>query len=207
MSRPCSVCLHARRDEAEKLLRQGISIRRSATEIGVGTAALHRHWRWHAANRDSTAARDPLPRQQSQGGTARDGTPHGALGVFFDSETSRRRPFVLLVREMLGATPALCRCRVSLSSAPTRRRARAGEPFGNPEEDRIQDIRGKHDTNRHELRWLAGASDRDVGAEMRQPVLWLSTSHLERRPDQARRDGVNAAEEWTLGSLWDRAKL
>ena len=40
MSRPCSVCLHPRREEAENLLRQGLSIRRSAKEIGVGRRCI-----------------------------------------------------------------------------------------------------------------------------------------------------------------------
>jgi transposase-like protein len=60
VSRPCSVCLHPRREGAENLLRQGLSIRRSAGEIGVGAAALHRHWRRHAANRHSTSGVDCL---------------------------------------------------------------------------------------------------------------------------------------------------
>jgi hypothetical protein len=46
---------HPRRDEAENLLQQGLSVRHSATAIGVGAAALHRHWRRHAANRHSTS--------------------------------------------------------------------------------------------------------------------------------------------------------
>jgi len=53
MSRSCTVCLHPRRNEAENLLRQGMSISRSAKEIGIGQAALHRHWRRHVANRYS----------------------------------------------------------------------------------------------------------------------------------------------------------
>jgi hypothetical protein len=62
MSRPCSVCLHPRRVEAEELLRRGWSIRRSAAEIGIRAAALHRHWRRHVANRDTTPAANPVTR-------------------------------------------------------------------------------------------------------------------------------------------------
>jgi transposase-like protein len=60
VSRPCSVCLHPRREDAENLLRQGLSIRRSASAIGIGAAALHRHWRRHAANRHSISQADPV---------------------------------------------------------------------------------------------------------------------------------------------------
>ena len=59
MSRACSVCLHPRRQEAEELLRHGRSIRGCATEIGVGSAALHRHWTRHVGNRDTIPAADP----------------------------------------------------------------------------------------------------------------------------------------------------
>jgi hypothetical protein len=55
MSRTCTICLHLRRREAEELLWQGRSIRCCATEIGVGAAALHRHWTRHVANRDTIA--------------------------------------------------------------------------------------------------------------------------------------------------------
>ena len=55
------MCLHPQREDAENLLQQGLSIRRSAAPalIGVGAAALHRHWKLHATNRYSTAGVDP----------------------------------------------------------------------------------------------------------------------------------------------------
>jgi hypothetical protein len=55
------LCLHPRRYEAENLLQQGMSIRRSAKEVGIGQAALHRHWRRHT--RDvRRPARHAVPR-------------------------------------------------------------------------------------------------------------------------------------------------
>jgi hypothetical protein len=66
MSRPCSVCLHPRREEAEELLRRGWSIRRSAAEIGIRAAALHRHWSRHVVNRDSKLGAYPVtPRNET----------------------------------------------------------------------------------------------------------------------------------------------
>jgi hypothetical protein len=62
MSRSCSVCLHPRRQHAEDLLSQGWSIRRTAFDIGVGAAALHRHWSRHVGNRDTMPAADPITR-------------------------------------------------------------------------------------------------------------------------------------------------
>jgi hypothetical protein len=69
MSRCCSICPHPRRQEAEELLRQGRSIRCCATEIGVGAAALHRHWTRHVANRDTTPATDPVTQGNETTGT------------------------------------------------------------------------------------------------------------------------------------------
>jgi hypothetical protein len=54
------LCLHPRRYEAENLLQQGMSIRRSAKEVGIGQAALHRHWRRHVANRNTISAADSV---------------------------------------------------------------------------------------------------------------------------------------------------
>ena len=82
MSRPCSVCLHPRREEAENLLQQGLSIRRIASEIGVGAAALHRHWRRHVANRDAISAVDPA---MSGNETAVPGRPEKAPNVVSSS--------------------------------------------------------------------------------------------------------------------------
>ena len=78
MSRSCSVCLHPRRDEAENLLQQGWSIRQSAKKIGVGQAALHRHWRRHVANRDTISAADPV---MSENETAIPGRPEKAPSI------------------------------------------------------------------------------------------------------------------------------
>jgi hypothetical protein len=72
MSRTCTICLHPRREEAEELLWQGRSIRCCAAKIGVGSAALHRHWARHVANRDTvggnetprTETLDPAERRQ-----------------------------------------------------------------------------------------------------------------------------------------------
>jgi hypothetical protein len=48
-------------------LRQGRSIRRSAAAIGVGAAALHRHWQRHVPNRDSVRAVNPIsPRNETE---------------------------------------------------------------------------------------------------------------------------------------------
>ena len=62
MSRSCSICQHPRRAEAEDLLRQGRSVRHCASEIGVGAAALHRHWKRHAGNRDTMLPVDQVVR-------------------------------------------------------------------------------------------------------------------------------------------------
>src|SRR5271157_3801327 len=62
-----TICLHPRRNEAEKLLQQGLSIRRTAIVIGVGVAALHRHWtRNVVANRDSGALADSVPNETEE---------------------------------------------------------------------------------------------------------------------------------------------
>jgi hypothetical protein len=60
VSRPCSICLHPGRRRAEDLLSEGWSIRRTAFDIGVGTAALHRHWLRHVGNRDRGPAAGPV---------------------------------------------------------------------------------------------------------------------------------------------------
>ena len=85
MSRSCSVCLHPRRAEAETLLQQGLSVRRSAKEIGVGQAALHRHWKRHVANRDTISAADPA---MSENETAVPGRPEKAPSVVSSSYLS-----------------------------------------------------------------------------------------------------------------------
>jgi hypothetical protein len=48
---------------------QGLSLRRIATEIGVGAAALHRHWRRHAANRDAMPVVDLVARGNETAGS------------------------------------------------------------------------------------------------------------------------------------------
>ena len=70
MGRPCSICLHARREDAEDLLRRGTSVRRTASEIGVGAAALHRHWTRHVGNRDTMSAADPVAQGNETAGPA-----------------------------------------------------------------------------------------------------------------------------------------
>ena len=47
MSQSCTICRHPRRIEAEDLLRRRISFGRAAAAVGVGRAALHRHWTRH----------------------------------------------------------------------------------------------------------------------------------------------------------------
>src|SRR5271157_4831212 len=87
-----TICLHPRRNEAEKLLQQGLSIRRTAIVSGVGAAALHRHWtRNVVANRDSGAS-----------ATSPDGGDgwHGTVNRSDARNSSCRRSSILLVRQM-----------------------------------------------------------------------------------------------------------
>ena len=104
MSRSCSVCLHPRRNEVEALLRQGLSIRHSATEIGVGAAALHRHWRRHVANRDTISAADPAMGETRRRFLGDQRTrPTQCRHVTSLAVHTCRWPSILLVREMLRA--------------------------------------------------------------------------------------------------------
>ena len=62
MSQHCSVCRHPRRQEAEDLLRQGLSVRRTATEIRAleperSQSRQHgRRWSRRSGNRDSRSS-------------------------------------------------------------------------------------------------------------------------------------------------------
>jgi hypothetical protein len=69
MGRSCSVCSHPQRQKAEELLRQGLSVRCTATEIGVGAAALHRHWSRHVGNRDTMVTFDAVARGNETAGS------------------------------------------------------------------------------------------------------------------------------------------
>lgn len=62
MSQPCTICQHPRRIEAEGLLRRGCSFGQAAAAVGVGRAALHRHWTRHGPA-------DGLAPKRDNGGT------------------------------------------------------------------------------------------------------------------------------------------
>jgi hypothetical protein len=85
VSRPCSVCLHPRRQQVEDLLSRGWSIRCAASAIGVGAAALHRHWTRHTDKRDMMTAADSLSLENETveaGRPARPETmPHAVLST------------------------------------------------------------------------------------------------------------------------------